>query len=318
MSYLQITNLELAYGSHTVLHDCSLDLERGQILSLLGASGSGKSTLLKALAGLIPLQKGSISLQGRCLNQLPPQERQVGMIFQDYALFPHLNVNQNIRFGLNHLSASQQAERVAEVLHLVRLEHLAQRLPHQLSGGQQQRIALARALAREPALLLLDEAFSNLDEQVRQHLLDEIRPLLKTRGITAIAVTHHHHEAYSLADRIAVLHQGCLLACDTPEALYRHTHPDVAPLLGSCVMLTAPHPLLPPATQGTVALRPQDFICQRHHQGQARVEEALFLGESYAYRLRFQDGSTLKITLNDVFQAGEALQVSLKPDALSE
>ncbi|EVU18571.1 ABC transporter family protein, partial [Vibrio parahaemolyticus V-223/04] len=178
---LSIKNLTCQYDAQTVLESLSLEVEQGQIVCLLGASGCGKTTLLKAIAGLLPLTSGQMSLNCQTIddgeNWLPPEERNIGMIFQDYALFPHLTVAQNIAFGLKHQSAQEKRAKVDEMLELVHLQGYADRYPHQLSGGQQQRVAIARSLAYSPDLLLLDEPFSNIDTQVRHELISEIRKI---------------------------------------------------------------------------------------------------------------------------------------------
>lgn len=187
---LSIRNLTCQYDQQTILESLSLHVEPGQIVCLLGASGCGKTTLLKAIAGLLPLSAGEMCLNGVTIDNgqhwLPPEQRNIGMIFQDYALFPHLTVADNVGFGLKGFSQQEKQHRVAEMLDLVHLSAFAQRYPHQLSGGQQQRVAIARSLAYKPDLLLLDEPFSNIDTQVRHELIGEIRKLFKAQGVTAI------------------------------------------------------------------------------------------------------------------------------------
>lgn len=222
--WLSVRKVSVFYQQTPVILEAEFALQRGEILSLLGASGGGKSTLLKAIAGLLPIQSGEIVLADRVLDNatchLAPQVRQVGMIFQDYALFPHLTVWDNIGFGIKHLNKALRHRRIQQLLELIQLQDYGRRYPHQLSGGQQQRVAIARALAREPQLLLLDEPFSNLDNEVRQHLLAQIHQWLKQLEITAIFVTHNKTEAFALADKIAILHQGRLSELATPMALY--------------------------------------------------------------------------------------------------
>ena len=202
----------------------TLFLQEGDILALLGSSGCGKTTLLRLIAGFDQPQSGTIDIaQRRVVGEgqwVPPEKRGVGMVFQDYALFPHLSVGQNIAFGLP--KSRSATSRVKEVLTLVGLVGLEDRQPHQLSGGQQQRVALARALAPGSALILLDEPLSNLDVQVRLRLRQELRTILKAAGASAILVTHDQEEALSIADQVAVMHQGCLEQVGTPEHLYQH------------------------------------------------------------------------------------------------
>ncbi|MGD8109883.1 ABC transporter ATP-binding protein [Vibrio sp. TRT 21S02] len=221
---LSINNLSCQYDTQTVLESLSLEVEHGEIVCLLGASGCGKTTLLKAIAGLLPLASGTMTLNCMTIddgaNWLPPEKRNIGMIFQDYALFPHLTVAQNIAFGLKDCSEQQKAEKVKEMLELVHLNEFGERYPHQLSGGQQQRVAIARSLAYKPDLLLLDEPFSNIDTQVRHELIAEIRKIFKKQGVTAIFVTHSREEAFAFADKMAVMNNGVIEQYGTATQLY--------------------------------------------------------------------------------------------------
>jgi len=215
-SPLHIESIQLAYdtprGLHTVVDDFSLSLAAGDIACLFGPSGCGKTTVLRAIAGFEPLRAGTIRLDevelSSARSHLPPEQRRVGMMFQEYALFPHLSAAKNVAFGLRRLGRAAQQARVIEMLALVGLAEAGERYPHELSGGQQQRIALARALAPSPALLLLDEPFSNLDGSTRERLTAEVRGILKQAGQTAILVTHNEAEAHAMADRIGVMHNG--------------------------------------------------------------------------------------------------------------
>lgn len=224
---LTLTQVSLAYdtpnGVVPVVENLSLGLEKGHIGCLLGASGCGKTTVLRAIAGFEPLRAGSISLGDVVLSstkqQVEPEHRNVGMMFQDYALFPHLSVEKNIAFGLRKWEQQRRTRRVAELLALVGLAGSGQRYPHELSGGQQQRVALARALAPEPELLLLDEPFSNLDVDTRERLAFEVRDILKATGHTAILVTHNQAEAFAIADRIGVMKDGIIAQWDTPYGI---------------------------------------------------------------------------------------------------
>ncbi|AVQ81242.1 MULTISPECIES: ABC transporter ATP-binding protein [unclassified Variovorax] len=215
-SSLHLDSLSLAYdtprGPHTVVDGFSLALDAGEIACLFGPSGCGKTTVLRAIAGFEPVRAGTIRLGSVLLSSgqvhLPPEQRRVGMMFQEYALFPHLSAAKNVAFGLRRMPRAAQHERVAEMLALVGLADAAERYPHELSGGQQQRIALARALAPSPALLLLDEPFSNLDGGTRERLTAQVRGILKQAGQTAILVTHNETEAQAMADRIGVMHGG--------------------------------------------------------------------------------------------------------------
>jgi ABC-type Fe3+/spermidine/putrescine transport system ATPase subunit len=218
-----LNNLTKGFGQEPVVKNLSLEIEQGELFVLLGSSGSGKSTLLRMIAGLTPLEAGSISLNGRDVTYLPPQKRDVGFVFQNYSLFKYMTVAQNIAFGLEirHMPREQRDARVAELLELIGLSEYGDRMPSQLSGGQQQRVALARALAPQPEVLLLDEPFGALDVKIRGQLRQNLRQIQQRLGITAILVTHDQDEAFELADRIGIIEQGVLLEVGKPEELYR-------------------------------------------------------------------------------------------------
>jgi ABC-type Fe3+/spermidine/putrescine transport system ATPase subunit len=220
----------------------SLEIEQGELFVLLGASGSGKSTLLRLIAGLTEMDGGRILLHGNDVTDLPPQQRNVGFVFQNYSLFRNMNVAQNIAFSLSirHASHREQQSRVGELLDLIQLAGLEERMPWQLSGGQQQRIALARALAHRPEILLLDEPFGALDAKIRVQLRQNLREIQRKLGITMLLVTHDQEEAFELADRIGVIERGELLEVGTPSDLYRSpTHRFTATFLGSANLLRA-------------------------------------------------------------------------------
>jgi iron(III) transport system ATP-binding protein len=207
-----------------IINDLNLEVHEREIVALLGPSGCGKTTLLRAIAGLLPVSSGSICMGDTLLSsakqQISSEQRNVGMIFQDYALFPHLTVAENIRFGISKWEKIAQHQQVTEMLTLVKLTEFAERYPHELSGGQQQRVAIARALAYQPALLLLDEPFSNIDSQVRTELMAEVRDILKTHGVAAVFVTHSKDEAFVFADRLALFEQGKIAQIGDAQQLY--------------------------------------------------------------------------------------------------
>ncbi|GAB3629762.1 ABC transporter ATP-binding protein [Pandoraea terrae] len=226
--FLSLDRIRVTYANagrpHTVVQDLSLALARGEIGCLLGPSGCGKTTVLKAVCGFEPVSAGRIVLGGRevasaALSE-PPEHRHVGVVFQDYALFPHLDVAQNIGFGLHATARRERQAKVSELAELVGLSEVLRKYPHELSGGQQQRVALARALAPSPALLLLDEPFSNLDLDLRERLAVEVRDIVKASGTTAILVTHDQHEAFAMADAIGVMHEGRLAQWADAYTLY--------------------------------------------------------------------------------------------------
>ena len=234
-SSLSLRNVVRRFGAHAAVDDVNLEVTPGELVVLLGPSGCGKTTTLRLIAGFLAPDAGDISLDGTSIVALPPHKRDMGIVFQSYALFPHLTVARNIAFGLEMRRTGTAATnaRVQEMLRLVRLEDFAARLPRQLSGGQQQRVALARALAIHPRVLLLDEPLSNLDAALRQDMAREIRLLQQGRGITTIMVTHDQTEAMALADRLVLMHDGKVQQIGPPEALHlRPANPFVARFIG--------------------------------------------------------------------------------------
>jgi len=221
-AYLSIESLTVAYGGVRVLDQVSLDVERGEMIALLGSSGCGKTTLLRSIAGFVIPESGTIRVEGRDITQLPPERRGTAMMFQAYALWPHMTVAANIGYGLKMRAWKKEAiaTRVEEMLALLQLEGFGPRPVTQLSGGQRQRVALGRALAVNPSLLLLDEPMSNLDYKVRLELRHELRALQQRIGITAVYVTHDREEALTLADRIAVIDAGRIIQCGAPEDVF--------------------------------------------------------------------------------------------------
>jgi len=230
MHLLQLKEVSKRYAADQppAVDRLTLTVEQGEILALLGPSGCGKTSTLRLIAGFEVPDSGSVVIRGEVMagpgRWSPPEERGVGVVFQDYALFPHMTVAENARFGLHRLDRATQKKRVAQVLELVGLEAFAGRYPHELSGGQQQRVAVARVLAPAPALILLDEPFSNLDADLRTQMREEVEKILRNTGTTAIFVTHDQEEAFTLADRVGVLHQGQLEQLDPPEQIYHHPY----------------------------------------------------------------------------------------------
>ena len=327
--FLELENTSVRYaGASTArgaVEAVSLSLQPGQIGVLIGPSGCGKTSLLRAVAGLEPLSQGRIGIDGEVLSDaasglhVAPEARRIGMVFQDYALFPHLSVAQNVGFGIHHLAGAARRARVQEVLDLVGLAHAAQRAPHQLSGGQQQRIALARALAPSQRLLLLDEPFSSLDVDLRERLAQEVRAILKQTGTTALFVTHDQLEAFAVGDVIGVMNQGALAQWDDAYTLYhRPATRFVADFIGHGVFapaqIVAAHdgsinnsivrtPLgdltdieecpLPDAFPGglcEVLLRADDIVHDDAAPVKARIERKSFRGSEFLYTLRLASG----------------------------
>src|SRR5687767_2963747 len=241
---LEVENLRHAYGEQEVVRALSFSITRGAIGCLLGPSGCGKTTVLRCIAGFESVQEGEIRLAGRLVSgpgvMLPPEKRRIGMVFQDYALFPHLSVAGNIAFGLHAAADDERTARVQELATLVGLSSALAKYPHGISGGQQQRVALARALAPRPELLLLDEPFSNLDVDLRERLSLEVREIIKASGATAVLVTHDQQEAFAMADEIGVLHEGRIQQWAPAYELYhRPANRFVADFVGQGVFLPA-------------------------------------------------------------------------------
>ena len=329
--YLNVQNLVVGYDEITVVDGLTLTLQQGEIGCFLGYSGCGKTTALRAIAGLEPTRLGMISLNEQRLTEqatrtsfaVAPAKRGMGMVFQDYALFGHLSVAKNIAFGLNKWSSSDKKARVAEMLDLVELSEHAEKRPNELSGGQQQRVALARALAPKPKLLLLDEPFSNLDVVLRESLAMSVRDILKRTNTTAILVTHDQNEAFALADKVGVMHEGKLVRWATPSELYHEpVSPFVAEFVGEGAMIDgiikeghvetalgniyrrmevfdeAGQPQYcqydyPNGTLIKVLVRPDDIIHDDDSTQTALVVGRVFRGANYLYRLQLDDGQTV-------------------------
>lgn len=310
---LLIRNLQLSYENVTIVKDLSLSLRPLELGCLLGSSGCGKSTLLRAIAGFQELVDGEIWLNDQllstCSQRVLPESRNIGMVFQDIALFPHLTLINNIAFGLTGWEETQRIQRANELLELIGLSGLDQRYPHELSGGQQQRVALARSMAPKPKLLLLDEPFSGLDTELRGRLASEVRAILKSDGICSLLVTHDQREAFDFADRIAVMHQGSICQFDTPFNLYHEpSDPFVAHFVGPGVMIEArvesarsvssPLGLLTndkdlsfaPGSSVQLFLRPDDLIHDDHSDYTATLVEKHFRGAHHLYEVRLDHG----------------------------
>nr|WP_286207337.1 ABC transporter ATP-binding protein [Thermomicrobium sp. CFH 73360] len=299
---------------HPAVHDLWLEVRGGELLAILGPSGCGKTTTLRLTAGLERPDAGSIEIAGVLVaggdRFLPPEERGVGLVFQDYALFPHLTVEENIAFGLHRLGRSERRQRVEELLQLTGLGPFRKRYPHQLSGGQQQRVAIARALAPRPSVLLLDEPFANLDAELRQRMREELRRLLRELGATVVLVTHDRDEALSLADRVAVMLGGTIVQVDTPERVYHEPKTrEVARLLGQATFVPArvlgtigrsdlgPFALegeRAPVEQVELLLRPRDVVLEPHPEGLGVVVDRRFVGAETVYRVLLRCGITVE------------------------
>lgn len=301
-------------GEQPAVSDVSFQLQAGEILALLGPSGCGKTTTLRMLAGFEQPNSGQIALHGKDMTNLPAQERNIGIVFQDYALFPHMTVEQNIMFAMRTIPKPQRAKKAVPWLELMGLSHLSHRYPNELSGGQQQRVALARTLAAEPDLVLLDEPFSNLDAALREATRNEMRQLFKRSGTTVILVTHDQAEALCFADKIGVMQQGQLVQIGTPQQVYQqpinafvaqflgHTNLITGHVDGDLVKTRLGNITLPGLSEPSVTLsiRPEDIQLSRElseQQVQATVLSREFRGHDYFYTLQL-DELTLSVITN--------------------
>jgi iron(III) transport system ATP-binding protein len=358
--FLQIERASLHYGgaasgARAAVEAVTLSLKPGQIGVLIGPSGCGKTSLLRAVAGLERLSSGRIAIDGEALSDpergrhMAPEARRIGMVFQDYALFPHLNVGENIAFGIRHLPAAARRDRVAQVLDLVGLGHAAARAPHQLSGGQQQRVALARALAPQPRLMLLDEPFSSLDIDLRERLAQELRGILKAAGTTALFVTHDQLEAFAVGDLIGVMQRGRLEQWDDAYNLYHRPasrfvaefighgvftaaqilpvdpaqHPGAAccavvrTALGELVdVAECPLPDAYPEGRCDVLLRADDIVHDDSSPVQACIERKAFRGSEFLYTLRLRSGEQVlaHVPSHHDHQVGEWIGIRAQVD----
>ena len=350
-AYLRIEHLTKRFGDFTALADVSLEVHTGEFVCFLGPSGCGKTTLLRAIAGLDIQTAGRVEQEGRDVSTLPPAERDFGIVFQSYALFPNLTVARNVGYGLENrkLAKDRVRARVTELLDLVGLSDQGSKYPAQLSGGQQQRVALARALATSPGLLLLDEPLSALDAKVRVRLRHEIKDLQRRVGVTTIMVTHDQEEALTMADRIVVMNEGIIEQVGTPEEIYRRPASRfVADFIGAMnflravatgggrvrldgVELTAGEGLdgIVPETPVTVCVRPEDVVTRGVDTGtpnafEVTVEELEFVGSSYRASLSptggrgapFQAEFSQNLVRDLGISAGQTLAVSFPEDRI--
>ncbi|MBI4336876.1 MAG: ABC transporter ATP-binding protein [Chloroflexi bacterium] len=320
-----------AFGPVVAVDRLDLDLEHGRVLVLLGPSGCGKTTVLRLIAGFEAPDSGAVEVGGQLVVGpgafVPPEKRRVGMVFQDYALFPHLTVRENVAFGLPR----GRSDRVRDVLALVGLTGMEGRLPHELSGGQQQRVALARALAPDPKVLLLDEPFSNLDARFRAQVREDIKRILKASEVTVIFVTHDQEEALFMGDMIAVMNQGRLEQVDTPErAFHAPQTPFVARIMGMAdflpahpsdgALLTEVGPLPPLSAVGPgdtveVMVRPDDLLFRPAEEGQGQIVGRVFQGAFYLYQVALDSGLVVHCLQPHTvdYPVGLRVQVRLNP-----
>ncbi len=338
---LRLVGVSRTFDESVALSNLSLTIANGEFIALLGPSGCGKSTALNCIAGLLSQTSGSIFLDGKRIDSLPPERRGFGMVFQNYALFPHLTVRNNIAFGLK-IRRTKKAEvrkRVDAALALVRLQPHADKFPAQLSGGQQQRVAIARAVVLEPQVVLMDEPLSNLDAKLRNEMRGEIRKLHKTLGLTSIYVTHDQEEAMSLADRVVVMHDGVVQQVGTPEDVYlQPANAFVADFMGyrNLLQMTlkksstkagaitsekiklSSSNLAAKTTNGavTVAIRPDDFTVKATRGNQIRtiISSVEYQGKDFGVEATCEDGTQLFIRTEEKLKIGQKVTFGVKPE----
>jgi putrescine transport system ATP-binding protein len=352
--FVRIDRLTKRFDEVVAVDNISINIRKGEIFALLGSSGCGKSTLLRMLAGFETPTAGRIYLEGADISGMPPYERPINMMFQSYALFPHLTVADNVAFGLKRdgMAADKIAERVQTMLNIVQLKPYAKRKPHQLSGGQQQRVALARCLAKSPKLLLLDEPLGALDRKLREQTQFELQNIIKKVGVTCVLVTHDQEEAMTMADRIAVMSQGRFLQVGQPHEIYETPGCRfVADFIGNvnlfdgvlevdeadhCIVKTPQgrlyvgHGITGTAGMAvSIALRPEKIQLRRNLPDQSdyncmrgRVTDSGYFGSFSLYRVALDDGAALKVQIThserhgELFQRGEEIFATCAPDAM--
>ncbi len=340
MFFFEVNNLSKQFAGKMVFDRLELGIRKGEFITLLGPSGCGKSTLLRCMAGLTAPDSGSLLMDGEDITQVSPQKRGIGMVFQNYALFPNMTVEQNVAFGLKMKALPNISipDEVKNMLRLVELEDKAKSYPHELSGGQRQRVALARALVVKPRMLLLDEPLSALDARIRKHLREQIRAIQQQLGVTTVFVTHDQEEALTLSDRIVLMHEGNIVQCGTAEELYtRPANQFAAQFMGSYNLLNAEQAqcLFGISTRGKIALRPEAIRIRPLTEGFSSAEDAApghrfsacisayqLLGNVIRYQVETEHGYLQVDTLNrdarSLLQTGTRVELIVHHQVLQE
>ena len=331
------------YGNNTIIPGLNLDVREGEFFTLLGPSGCGKTTLLRMIAGFNSIEGGTISFNGRVINDIAPNKRNIGMVFQNYAVFPHMTVRENVAFGLEnrHIPKNEIRSRVDEILETVKITQYADRLPERLSGGQQQRVALARAIVIKPDVLLMDEPLSNLDAKLRIEMRNAIRQIQNSVGITTVYVTHDQEEAMAISDRIAVMKDGVIQHVSTPKSIYqRPSNLFVANFIGRSNTLKArlegdrlsfangysvgyDNLGKRAAEDVLVAVRPEEFILSEQNETgiDATIVSSVFLGLNTTYFVELYDGTQAEIveesSISSIIPNGTKVRLGLKLDKIN-
>ncbi|MCY7483722.1 ABC transporter ATP-binding protein [Paenibacillus alvei] len=348
---IKIKDLVKKYGDTTVIPELSLEIKKGEFFTLLGPSGCGKTTLLRMIAGFNSIEGGTINFNERVINQVEPGKRNIGMVFQSYAIFPHLTVKGNIAFGLENrkLSKTEINDKVEEILKVVQIEQYKDRMPKNLSGGQQQRVALARAIVIRPDVLLMDEPLSNLDAKLRVDMRNAIKDIQREVGITTVYVTHDQEEAMAVSDRIAVMKSGVIQHLGTPQEIYqRPANVFVATFIGRTNIIEGsltrqggsykvnfgsgyaeelPNIQLPASTQQNelnvkISVRPEEFVMTEDQTGmKATIVHSVFLGQNTHYFVDLESGQRVEITqeskTTQILDPGQVIHLKVKKDKIN-
>ena len=338
-----IQNAVKRYGDFTALNGVSLDIQEGEFFTLLGPSGCGKTTLLRMIAGFNSIEGGEIRVDGKVINQIPTNRRNMGMVFQNYAVFPHMSVRDNVTYGLKtrHVPKAERYKRADEILKLVKIDDYADRMPTQLSGGQQQRVALARAIVIQPEVLLMDEPLSNLDAKLRVEMRNVIKRIQRQVGITTVYVTHDQEEALAISDRIAVMHGGVIQQIGTPKHIYqRPANEFVSSFIGlsnfvdaenengtldfGCGYRVPMSTLRPDAGRKVcVAVRPEEFLIRSAEEPgiPATVRSSVFLGMTQHYFLTLGEEKEIEVVVpsdrSDLIPDGEKVSLQIVADKVN-
>ena len=340
---IQIDNVTKAYGKNIVIQGLSAEIQPGEFFTLLGPSGCGKTTLLRMIIGFNSIEGGEIRVDGKVINQIPTNRRNMGMVFQNYAVFPHMSVRDNVAYGLKtrHVPKAERYKRADEILKLVKIDDYADRMPTQLSGGQQQRVALARAIVIQPEVLLMDEPLSNLDAKLRVEMRNVIKRIQRQVGITTVYVTHDQEEALAISDRIAVMHGGVIQQIGTPKHIYqRPANEFVSSFIGlsnfvdaenqngtldfGCGYRVPMSTLRPDAGRKVcVAVRPEEFLIRSAEEPgiPATVRSSVFLGMTQHYFLTLGDEKEIEMVVpsdrSDLIPDGEKVSLQIVADKVN-